>query len=623
MATPVSWWASTRYFHGRWIAIGGASLGGIVILLGFLFFTHSDPLSGEASRLNTQLTDTESQLARLESEPTPVRLNPGDALRQMAERSKIVEQSMARNLNDNQIEEAKRHLQTLENLSRQAPELAKAVGNPQSSANDHTGKARALASDFQATIDAAHDLLEKARSGSKVTPQLESISERAQEGLGRTARLMPKRVSPPKPIETQEWISGIQAALQRARDRIRNQSPPFVAPFAVEEATLIVATNSDLAESLVVPLLKRRGSGEAVAGPDGIWFYTSKASGPTIERVLVKSATEKPLRDLIENRADLVVTDTETTADDRQGFKALFPDQNLESRSFSEVVALDALTLLANPSSLESQLTYEQAQATQWIGGPIGTVEHSVAQRFGFPISHPAERPAEAVLREPAGRALGVYHRDGRIKAKRLAYTPGGQAPALEPSPFTIASKDYKFSFDIVAYTTPRSRPTATSLVTFMINNQGQDVISEQGFVDRRLRGDSTSPDPRILAILGKVLNRNVTGASRLSTDIRFPVNVHELSSRAQADLEQLPSHVAREFPRSRVVILGFTDNTGSDAHNLTLSVNRAASVASLVKPAIPSVLHSGLGALLPIDNNSTDLGRERNRRAEVWIVAE
>jgi outer membrane protein OmpA-like peptidoglycan-associated protein len=191
----------------------------------------------------------------------------------------------------------------------------------------------------------------------------------------------------------------------------------------------------------------------------------------------------------------------------------------------------------------------------------------------------------------------------------------------LEPSPFTIASKNYKFAFDIVASYSPRSRPGTLPLVNFMIVEDGQNIVAQQGYVDRRLRGERKKVDPVILAVLGRALGRNVTGAIQLPTDIRFPVDEDNLSSRAQADLEQLPTLIAHDYPKGRLVILGFTDDTGNADHNLKLSVKRALSVATRLIRAIPDVMHTGLGALLPVDNNATPDGRERNRRAEVWVA--
>ena len=49
---------------------------------------------------------------------------------------------------------------------------------------------------------------------------------------------------------------------------------------------------------------------------------------------------------------------------------------------------------------------------------------------------------------------LGLYHQeDANLRAKRLPIKASMDSPALKPSPFTIATEDYRFSYRIVAWT--------------------------------------------------------------------------------------------------------------------------------------------------------------------------
>ncbi len=72
------------------------------------------------------------------------------------------------------------------------------------------------------------------------------------------------------------------------------------------------------------------------------------------------------------------------------------------------------------------------------------------------------------------------------------------------------------------------------------------------------------------------------------------------------------------------VEIGGYTDSTGTDAHNLGLSEKRALSVVSyLISKGISSdrLKHKGYGNTSPIGNNVTEEGRKLNRRTEVRII--
>ena len=69
--------------------------------------------------------------------------------------------------------------------------------------------------------------------------------------------------------------------------------------------------------------------------------------------------------------------------------------------------------------------------------------------------------------------------------------------------------------------------------------------------------------------------------------------------------------------------ISGHTDNIGNEAHNLSLSKQRADVVAEyLVGNGIDIVRleTAGLGSAKPIAVNTTDEGRMKNRRVELLI---
>jgi len=73
----------------------------------------------------------------------------------------------------------------------------------------------------------------------------------------------------------------------------------------------------------------------------------------------------------------------------------------------------------------------------------------------------------------------------------------------------------------------------------------------------------------------------------------------------------------------TRLRISGHTDNRGTPATNLELSRRRAASVmAALVARGVSKggLKSAGLGETRPLDSNTNDDGRRRNRRVEFHI---
>lgn len=74
------------------------------------------------------------------------------------------------------------------------------------------------------------------------------------------------------------------------------------------------------------------------------------------------------------------------------------------------------------------------------------------------------------------------------------------------------------------------------------------------------------------------------------------------------------------ESPALRIQINGHTDDTGDAATNLILSENRAKAVYEFLlqhKIAADRLRYKGFGETQPIDENSTESGRRRNRRTE------
>ena len=80
-----------------------------------------------------------------------------------------------------------------------------------------------------------------------------------------------------------------------------------------------------------------------------------------------------------------------------------------------------------------------------------------------------------------------------------------------------------------------------------------------------------------------------------------------------------------RDSPDTNLLIVGHTDNVGSQNFNLPLSEKRAKSVVNyLVSKGISSsrLTSKGVGLSEPIADNSTAAGRAQNRRVEIAITA-
>ncbi|SDP98894.1 Outer membrane protein OmpA [Mucilaginibacter sp. OK268] len=110
----------------------------------------------------------------------------------------------------------------------------------------------------------------------------------------------------------------------------------------------------------------------------------------------------------------------------------------------------------------------------------------------------------------------------------------------------------------------------------------------------------------------------------KFDSGILFDTDKADLKPAAQSNLQKLATSLQNN-QNTNILIVGHTDNTGSDSHNMDLSVRRAESVKSYIagNNVSPSRLTtSGKGESEPIADNTTVEGRAQNRRVEIVIVA-
>jgi OmpA-OmpF porin, OOP family len=101
---------------------------------------------------------------------------------------------------------------------------------------------------------------------------------------------------------------------------------------------------------------------------------------------------------------------------------------------------------------------------------------------------------------------------------------------------------------------------------------------------------------------------------------VTFPTGKATLTPEARAVLQDIATQLVAN-PEYRVQISGHTDNTGSRAANLRLSLARAQAVESFLEAnGVPTaqVTSKGFGPDVPVASNRTAAGRAKNRRVEL-----
>jgi len=110
----------------------------------------------------------------------------------------------------------------------------------------------------------------------------------------------------------------------------------------------------------------------------------------------------------------------------------------------------------------------------------------------------------------------------------------------------------------------------------------------------------------------------------KFDSGILFDTDQSALKAAARTNLQNLSTSLVNN-PQTNILIVGHTDDTGSDSHNMDLSIRRAESVKSYIAAgnvANSRLSTSGKGESEPIADNTTADGRAQNRRVEIVIVA-
>ena len=107
-----------------------------------------------------------------------------------------------------------------------------------------------------------------------------------------------------------------------------------------------------------------------------------------------------------------------------------------------------------------------------------------------------------------------------------------------------------------------------------------------------------------------------------IPNDISFDINSYAIKPQLRSVLEPFANSL-REDSQARLLIVGHTDSSGSDAINNPLSVDRAQSVRDfLVARGVPvtRVETAGRGNNEPVADNNSEAGRAQNRRVEIFL---
>ena len=313
--------------------------------------------------------------------------------------------------------------------------------------------------------------------------------------------------------------------------------------------------------------------------------------------------------------------------------------------SAEHVIGLDGVAIIVNRNNPVETVTREQLSkifagvATDWgtvdggKPGPItiyardaksGTFEtiktlvlgtRDLAQ--GVQRFEDSAALAQKVAGDPSGIGFVGLPYVGSTKA--LAVSDKGSR-ALTPNRLTVATEDYLLSRRLFFYNLATgAQPEVNDFVQFASSKAGQDVVEKIGFVSQNVRPSAAAA---VESNAPADYTKLTASAERLSLDYRFRAGAVALDNKAVVDLDRLITFLGDlHYTGDDLLLLGFADSTGDAASNQRLSKERATAVADQIeRRGVKPGAVVGFGQAMPVADNGTDDGRQKNRRVEVWV---
>jgi phosphate transport system substrate-binding protein len=320
---------------------------------------------------------------------------------------------------------------------------------------------------------------------------------------------------------------------------------------------------------------------------------------------------------------------------------------DMRDAACEHVLALDGIAVIVNTGNPLQSLTRQQiadifrGRFTDWseVGGHPGpiqlygrTEESGTFDTFNNLVlggkkdfasnlekKQNGEEIAQAVASNPNG--IGYVGLAQIGSARALQVSDGGLTARLQPSPFTVATEDYVLSRRLFLYTPAKPSEWVQKFVKFALSDEGQKVVAEVGYIEMTPRFDPNPPKPAHPPFDYQIL---VQGKRRVAVNFRFLPNSTKLDTRAQEDIHRLADFL-REKAINEVWIMGFADSVPpppGKPSNQQLSEQRAQAVKEELQSYTGTSVKAftaGFSAAVPLADDSTPEGRQKNRRAEVW----
>ncbi|ACV25694.1 substrate-binding domain-containing protein [Kangiella koreensis] len=423
-------------------------------------------------------------------------------------------------------------------------------------------------------------------------------------------------------------------------------------------------SESDISRATI--LFEMKGSntiGESLA--PGLVEEFLKAEGATNTNIVVTHAVEKTVlgqfadgsikgvdikahgsstgfKALSAEDTDIAMSSRRIKEKERGQLRALYGD--LKSVDSELTIAVDGLAVIVHPQLVINTLDTEtlarifagEIRNWQEVGGinqkislfarddnsgTFDTFKSLVLDHHQVKLSEYAKRYessselSDMVYKTPG--AIGFIGLSYVNDTKLLALSETGVALSFKPNLFTVSTEDYVLSRRLyMYYPSNNTNPYARRFMQFVQQDQAQSVVENTGLIslkvnDATIRFNRNYP-PRYLNM--------ITDSKRLSITFHFDEGTDELDNKAKLDIQRLVKYVEQNQLED-LFLFGFTYESGTEETDKDDSKRLARIIArELEKAGVKPFYVQGFGSKGAIASNSTENGRNKNRRVEVWV---
>jgi OOP family OmpA-OmpF porin len=286
----------------------------------------------------------------------------------------------------------------------------------------------------------------------------------------------------------------------------------------------------------------------------------------------------------------------------KQGF-------DLQTLAVSDV-PLGAFPYLQLPSGYQVRKVLEKRfdRLPFWTGDHLQWVQGKV---WSADVHTPAKTDDFSLLELQANLDAVIAQAGGHLVTRSVV--PPDAIKEIEQAPGQI----------LVNYNAGLSGIFGETISTWVIRRADHDIwvyLGGSGF-----SGGLTIVESQPVAITASLLpadalKQALAQTGKVDIQVNFATDSAQILPASQPQIAQVSQLLAAD-PALRLAINGHTDNSGSSAHNLQLSQQRAASVAAaLVAAGIAAdrLSAEGFGDSRPVADNSTAEGKAKNRRVEL-----